>query len=442
MRHYNYTTLPLPLPHSANNEDFRLNASTAEHDKATAHPRQPPSTSFWTGVCFITFCAATALLYATRAWYLLGVAPIGPERPPFSDAHAQLITADACLLGGGTWIERVCFMPSADVLPHAQSYEPWLTFSRLGLRHEHHVAISWVVIVLFYLAVCLLFKPATWRQAGLLTVIVFSSAVQFAVERANFDLVMSTLLIASGWLLSRRHLAASLLACVLLGFSTTLKIYSGLGTLFAWLATNSRRRIPVVCASTAACLLAIAVLGVDNILVLGEGAPEGATRFSTGAHLTVHRYGFAGTALIVAASLSICGWLLRPPALSRIRTGEPETAVFLVAWLTAIPLFFLKDSYDYRLVLWLPMLALGAQLARDTEGSTGLSRVGQMIVASFITVASVELVCNLLQVTLPASVFRHTENLLILVKHAGIWTFVGISSAVFFCIVRSKRILQ
>jgi hypothetical protein len=346
-----------------------LNVSTAELDKATACIPGTPSAWLWTSVCFITFCAATVLLYATRAWYLLGVAPIGPDRPPFSDAHAQLITADGCVLGGGTWIERVCFMPSADVLPHAQSYEPWLTFSRLGLGHEHYIAISWIAIVLFYLAICLLFKPATWRQAGLLTVIVFSSAVQLAVEHANFDLVMCVLLIASGWLLSRRHLAASLLACVLLGFGTTLKIYSGLGTLFAWLATNHRQRILVACASTVTCLLAVAVLGVDNILVLGKGAPEGATRFSTGAHLTFRHYGFAGAALVVVAALSISGWLLhkilKSPSLSRIRASEAEAAVFIVAWLTAIPLFFLKDSYDYRLVLWLPMLALAIRLTHD-----------------------------------------------------------------------------
>jgi hypothetical protein len=57
-------------------------------------------------------------------------------------------------------------------------------------------------------------------------------------------------------------------------------------------------------------------------------------------------------------------------------------------------------------------------------------------------IASVELACNLLQAILPASNFRHAENLLVLVKHLSAWSFVGISSAVFLCIIQSKWALR
>ncbi len=410
-------------------------------------PTHLTSRHAWSAACLLLFCALTLLLHATRGWYLLGVPSVSPDRAPFSDAYAQLATADACLLGAGTWVEHVCFIPSADVLPHAQTYEPWLLFSRLGFTHDHYTAISGIMIVLFYLGVCLLFKPAAPRQALLLALIVLSSAVQLAVERANFDLAMATLLMASGWLLARRSLFASVFACGLLGFGTTLKIYTGLSALFAWLASNSRGRVPVVCASIVACVLAVAVLGIDNILVLGTNAPEGTSRFSTGAHLTFRHYGFAAAALIAVASILACAALLRTgfrtlPRRLFAHEYTTEIAVFIVSWLTAVPLFFLKDSYDYRLVLWLPMLALAARLARDVELPAALRRAGKAIVIAFISVAWIELACEVAERLLTADSFQIAEKLLVLVKHAAMWSLVWLSSALLALILWARESLR
>lgn len=393
----------------------------------------------WTAASFLALCAATAWLYLTRGWHRIGVPPIGPDRPPFSDAYAQLVTADACLAGAGSWIERVCFLPSIDVLPHAQSYEPWLTFSRLGLGHEQYLVVGWIMVVGFYLATCLLFRPDSWRAAGMLIVLLLSPAVQLAVERANFDLLMATILIASGWLLSRPRLATSVLACALLGLGTTLKIYSGLGTLCAWLATGNRHRRVVAAASILACLLAIAALGPANIIVLGKGAPEGTTRFSTGAHLTLDRYGPIGGSLIVAATFSLCAWLSRPirahaQPVEQIGGFAPQAAVFIISWLSAVPLFLLKDSYDYRLVLWLPMLALALRLAGGSPGS--VNALGKVMLASFAFAAFVELACRIAS---SAAAPAWVEYMLVLGKHIGMWNVVFASSILLFAVLRSNR---
>lgn len=402
-------------------------------------PASPSNcTWYWTASSFVTLCIATAWLYATRGWDRLGVPPIGPQRPPFSDAYAQLVTADACIAGAGTWVERVCFLPSIDVLPHAQSYEPWLLFSRLGLGHEQYIAIGWTIVVAFYLAVCLLFRPGTWRQAGVLILLVLSPAVQLAVERANFDLLMATILVASGWLLSRRSLIANVMACVLLGVGTTLKIYSGLSTLFAWLATHCTNRRIIAIVSAGTCLLAVAVLGPANIVALGHGAPEGATRFSTGAHLTFDRYGAMGGSLTVAAALAACAWLSRSifghgRRANRAVALEPWAAVFTVSWLSAVPLFLLKDSYDYRFVLWLPMLALALRLS--SNGRDALGALGRAMVVSYFFAAFVELACKLADsASLPAWV----EAALVLGKHFGMWCLVFASSIVLIALIRSK----
>lgn len=395
-------------------------------------------TWYWTFACFLAMCGTTGWLHATRGWHRLGVPPIGPDRPPFSDAYAQLVTADACLAGAGTWIERVCFLPSIDVLPHSQSYEPWLGFSRLGLGHEQYVAVGWCMVVAFYLATCLLFRPSTWRTGTVLLMLMLSPAVQLAVERANFDLLMATLLVASGWLLSRGRLSSSMLACALLGFGTTLKIYSGLGTLFAWLASAPAHRRAVMIASAIACLLAVAVLGPANILVLGQGAPEGATRFSTGAHLTFDRYGGVGGSLVVAAALASCAWISRSIAMRGLRLDQvvlrsPEASVFTLSWLTAIPLFLLKDSYDYRLVLWLPMLALALRLARS--GASPAGSLGKAMLASFAFAAFVELACGLADTSASP---EWVEGALVVGKHLGMWLEVFASTTLLFALLRSN----
>lgn len=407
--------------------------------RASASP--PDRTRHWTAASFLALCAATAWLYATRGWYRLGVPPIGPERPPFSDAHAQLVTADSCLAGAGTWVERVCFMPSIDVLPHAQSYEPWLLFSRLGLGHEHYVAIGWTMAVTFYLAVCLLFRPGTCRQAVVLVLLVLSPAVQLAVERANFDLLLATILVASGWLLSRRSLIANMAACTLLGVGTTLKIYSGLSTLFAWLASHRTDRRIVAVASACACVLAVAALGPANIVVLGNGAPEGATRFSTGAHLTFDRYGAIGGSLVVAAALAACAAMSRSifargRPLEPLVALEPWAAVFTVSWLSAVPLFLLKDSYDYRFVLWLPMLALALRLSRQGRDAPGaMGALGRTMVASYFFAAFVELACS---IAASASLPAWVEDALVFGKHLGMWCLVFASGIVLAALIRSK----
>lgn len=393
----------------------------------------------WTAASFLALCAATAWLYLTRGWHRFGVPPIGPDHPPFSDAYAQLVTADACLAGAGSWIERVCFLPSIDVLPHAQSYEPWLTFSRLGLGHEQYIVVGWIMVVGFYLATCLLFRPHSWRAAALFVALALSPAVQLAVERANFDLLMATILIASGWLLSRPRLAPSVLACALLGLATALKIYSGLATLFAWLATGNQHRRIVAAVSALACLLAVALLGPANIIVLGQGAPEGATRFSTGAHLTFDRYGPVGGCLVVATAFAFCAWLSRSirahgRPVERIDEPAPLAAVFTISWLSAVPLFLLKDSYDYRFVLWLPMLALAMRLARGAPGAT--NALGRTMLASFAFAAFVELACQIVGFAAsPAWI----EHMLVLGKHVGMWNLVFASSVLLFAVLRDRR---
>lgn len=95
----------------------------------------------WTLIVLAICLVATVVLYRTHGWIWLGVPPIGQARMPFSDAAALLTAADACNAGVGEWFSHVCFMPSADAIPHTLSFEPWLTFERWGLKGDQYIAV-------------------------------------------------------------------------------------------------------------------------------------------------------------------------------------------------------------------------------------------------------------------------------------------------------------
>lgn len=391
-------------------------------------------------LCAIVFYVVTLLIYMMRGWYLLGIPPINPERPPFSDTYAQLVTADACLIGAGKWYAGVCFIPSMDVLPRSQTYEPWLTFSRLGLTHEHYIFVAWTIIAMFYVAISLLFHPKTLGQAALLGTLVFSPSVQLAIERGNFDILISTLIIVSGFLLARRSTVATVTGSLLLGASVTLKLYTGLSSALGWLVTGGRRKI-IAWISIGSTILAVAILKPENIAILGRGAPEGATRFSTGAHLTFQTYEPTTAFAIVFASLVVGGSLIARAVATHarmpvVRPHGTRAVVFVIAYLTTVPLFFLKDSYDYRLILWLPMIALTTSL----DAKSPLAALGRAATLMFLYTVFVELFCNVAKEAVGPRAFQLLEGTLVALKHVSMWSMAWIFSFLTICVIHTRYI--
>ncbi len=397
----------------------------------------------WTILALALALFGTTGLYQTRGWIWLGVPPIGAQRPPFSDAAAQLVAGDVCASGAGQWISGACFLPSIDAETHSQTYEPWLSFQRRGLTASLYVPVAFALIGLFYFAFCLAFRPIGVGEAALLLVLLFSAAVQLAVERANFDLLTSALLCLAAWCLADRRPAMAAAGCLALGFSTSLKIYTLLSCAFAWLAVRARRLF-VALFAIASCAGAVATIGIDTIRVLGHGAPEGRTRFSTGAHWLAHQYGWpcavAACALsLVAAVIAWCALRKHPLALATLYPRR--SALMQIAFLAAVPLFLLKDSYDYRFVLWLPCLALPMALLRQRELATPWRAfcIGLFALAIFVFCA--ELPCAWLD-RLPwrdSAWSRHLIEAIVLAKQFATWLLAGLLGVLFASSIAPTR---
>jgi hypothetical protein len=387
----------------------------------------------WTIAVFAVTLIATFALYQTRGWTHLGVPPINAERVPLSDAAAQLDVADRCARGLGERIGRACFVPSVDVPTHSIAYEPWLTFARWGLKGPNYFPAAVAIIGLFYLAIALSFRPDRASEALWLLLFLFSAAVQLAIERANFDLLTCAILCAAAACLARRGSLAAAAGCALLGFDMSLKLYSGLASAFAWITRRDDRARTAVF-SLVATLGVIAWLGLDAIAALGRHSPEGATRFSTGAHWLLRTHGTAWT--IVAAALALIvaalAWRsLRPSAavVAAFKREPQRVALLQIAFLTAVPLFLLMDSYDYRLVLWLPCLALPLALRRDAS----LDRAWRVAMLALLVLAAVVFCAEL-----PCRWLDHVAGWphaliepIVLAKQLSAWALAALLGAVF-----------
>ena len=340
---------------------------------------------------------ATFALWLTRGWVSIGVPHFDPELEPFSDAYVVLWGPEECAAGRGEWVGTVCFIPSLAAPAHAQSYEPWLTFHRWGLGSARHVLVAAIMIALFYLAFALTMKPARVGELAYCIAALATPAVQLGVERANFDLLICAMLCVAARTMGSTRPAATAAGTVLLGAATALKLYTGIASVSAWIFCRPRR-VSTAAAALVATLAAVWIIGPDAIAVLNRGTPEGETRFSTGAHWLFRHRGAAAGAFTVAITSFIAilaGIRLAAAPAPRYAAHPYREMAFYIAFLVAVPLYFLKDSYDYRLVLLLPGLALPlAWLREDLDGCWRM--LAWTTLALFLVVAGIELPCAML----------------------------------------------
>lgn len=389
----------------------------------------------WTALALVACLCLTALLWLARGWVWLSVPPVNPERTPFSDTLVHLGTAVNCGDGLGEWYGTACFVPDTTTVPRAQTYEPWLTFYRWGLDSNvdaHVVAI--LMIALFFIAICLAFKPRTPAGALLLLGLLFTPAVQLCVERGNFDLLIAALLCAAGALLAQPRPNGAIAGIAVLSLATMLKIYTGLACALTWLIARARWRESMPAAAFGV-VAAVSVIGVRELRALGQGAPEGETRFSTGARwLFEHMGAGAGISAVVLAALAgLLAWrLMRHVPVAAFSRWPRRTALFQVAFLTAVPLFLLKNSYDYRFVLWLPCLALPfAWLPATGVGHRILRGLAVSTIALFLLAAGMELPLTWLDRWHGAAPAASIAVGLVFLKQLASWLLAAVFAAIF-----------
>jgi hypothetical protein len=308
---------------------------------------------------YFLIVAVPRILWGIDVWSRLGV-PTGPSL--FFDTRNLTAALECRRLGFDPLVESPC-----DPWGRPLNYpRVWLALRWLGLNQSHTTALGLLFVALFLGSIFVLVGRISLGRGILIAVAVCSPSVMFAIERANMDIVVFTLLVLAvlAWRTRTRWGETVSPFVVLLG--ATAKIYPVFG-LPAYLFVR-RRGAAVAAIVCAAIFLAYALITIGDIQAIARVAPQG-DYHSFGARILpaaiYHRFvpdrwqGGDLTKQLVA----VVPVLVAAPFVwfrGRRRLAEPDQdadsstrLAFYLGSLIFLGTFAIGNNFDYRLVFML-----------------------------------------------------------------------------------------
>lgn len=315
-------------------------------------------------VVYLSIVAGVRALGEVDLWPWLGV-PTGPST--FFDTRNIMAALECRRLGFDPLVENPC-----DPWERPVVYpRTWLLLRFLGLDQSDTTMVALVAIALFIGAYLWVLGRLTMGGGTLAAVAVCSPAVMLAVERANMDLVVFTMLVGAIVAWGRTSHVRTAVSPMLVLLAALAKVYPVFG-LAGFLASRQRR--PMLAAAGCGIVFLIwAVVTRDDLIELAARAPQG-EYYAYGARILVSRAfrlvvpggwegGQTATQVIAALPIVLLGlatwiWVRR-----RIVVIDPSlgagTLGFYLGSLVYLGTFLIGNNFDYRLVfvlLTLPQL--------------------------------------------------------------------------------------
>ena len=340
---------------------------------------------------YLAVVAVPRVLFDMDLWPFLGVPA---EDTLFYDARNVAAAADCRRLGYDPLVDNPC-----DPTDRPMIYPRlWLLLRFLGLQQSHTTVFGGLVVLAFFASVLWLVGRLTVRQGVVVAATLCSPAVMFAVERANMDLVLFTLLVLAVGAWQARSEAVRLLSPALVLTAAAAKLY-GVFAIPAFALANHRRGRWM--AATALAVLAVYVATTADDIRKVALAAEGGLRYSFGARILIgHLYHqvvpsewqastFVAQAIaaapLLALLVAVWVWARRrfgptEPA----ATGTPDGCLlaFHMGTLIYLGTFASRKNGDYRLVfllLTVPQLLAWASSAGEAPRRR-LARAGLGVV--------------------------------------------------------------
>jgi hypothetical protein len=318
-------------------------------------------------IVYLGIIAAGRLVWGVDVWPFLGV-PSGPSL--FFDARNLTAAWESGRLG----YDPLYISPRDPWGRPLMYLRPWLLLAALGLDQSHTIALGAVLVAAMFLSFMLLVGRVTLGTGIVLAFVACSPAVMFAVERANMDIALFSLISLALLLWRFFPRPATVVSPTFVLVGAIAKLYP-VFALPAFVVASSRTaaRAAIVCITLFAvyCVLNMRdILHVAQIATQGEGFSYGARILP--AHL-YHQVGadrWAGPAALkqliavipLACVASLIVLRVRRRIGSRDNEGTPTTAALLglhVGALIYLGTFATANNFDYRLVfllLTLPQL--------------------------------------------------------------------------------------
>ena len=346
-----------------------------------------------TAVAAYLFVVAIARLWLhVDVWGFLGV-PSGPS--PFFDARNLTAALDCHRLGIDPLYTNPCD-PWGRPLMYLR---PWLLLGYVGLNQTHTVAFAVALIAAMFLLFAAISGPTPAGTGVVLALAACSPAVMFAVERANMDVALFSL-IAIALLLWRdgSRWSASLSPLLVL-VAAAAKLYP-IFALPAFVLTGHRRTAWVAIASMIAFAVYVA-LTLGDVRHAAHIATQG-EEYSYGSRILIaHLYHQTGVdrwnapaavkqlvaAVPVAAAVIAIVVFVRRRFARLTTTMEGPLLAFYIGALIYLGTFVTTNNFDYRLVfllLTLPQLTAWCRRPPDRLSSLATATLLTVLLALWI----------------------------------------------------------
>ncbi len=315
---------------------------------------------------YLMTIASGRLLWDVDLWPRLGV-PSGPSL--FFDARNVTAAWECQRLGYDTLYESPC-----DPWHRPLNYlRPWLLLGVLGLDQSHTFAFATVLIVAMFVSFSLLVGRVPVGTGIVMALAACSPAVMLAVERANMDIAMFSLVAISSLSWQAFPGSGQIVSPILILLAAVAKVYP-IFALPVFVVSSSRlaRRTALLCLAGFSVYVAYSL---SDIVHIARIAPQG-DHFSYGARiLPAHLYHltgadhWAGPAVLkqlLAGVLLAAVVIVVSVGVRRLASPFDDTVVtpaslmaLHVSLLVYLGTFAIGKNFDYRLIfllLTLPQL--------------------------------------------------------------------------------------
>jgi hypothetical protein len=323
-------------------------------------------------VVYLGIIATGRLAWHVDLWPRFGV-PSGPSL--FFDARNLTAAWECERLGYDTLYENPC-----DPWGRPLNYPRlWLLLRAMGLDQSHTFALASVLIVAMFLSFALLVRRIPIGTGIVLSVAACSPAIMLAVERANMDIALFSLVAASVLVWRSFPSVAGVASPVLVLLAAVAKIY-GVCALPAFMLTRNRTaaRMAILCSSVFALYAASTIRDIAHIAQI---APQGVLNSYGARILPAHLYHHIGAdrwagppvvkQLITAVPLAfivatVALWVRRRYASAAdAEPGDTSSILALhLGTLIYLGTFATGNNFDYRLVFLLLTLPQLVEWAR------------------------------------------------------------------------------
>lgn len=321
-----------------------------------------------------THSLRTTLLVVTLLW--LGVFALRPYvffsvgvnhfGVWFLDTYAILASNDALALGLDPYVPN-----NLDVFHRPHVYSSWwLHLHSLGITRAHVLWVGGAIVGAFLIVALRFLRPRAPSELVVQLIVLLSSPVLLALDRANNDLVVFVILAAvvpcltsarPGW----RHLAALPIA-----IAAGLKYYPAIAGVLL-LAGGDRREVAQRIGLALVLFGLVALTLASDLSRLGGLVPKAEGLMTFGASNLFESLGLSGrpatfAGLLLAAAIAgaflryrfFAGWKIEP-------AGERAWLSFLLGAVLLTGCFVTGTNYAYRWVFALWMTPLLWALPRD-----------------------------------------------------------------------------